>query len=1456
MGIMLEKILLTFFMLSLITSCNVTEQEALNDRAQNAAAGVDESTFSYNSTSLVAVNSTTNIDLFPLGDFNGYSFSVSPSLPNGLSLRFTNGEISGTPLENLSTTEYIITATNGVSRRTASLILTVTDEPPKTIVYPSSTLSFNLYDSSISYRPALTGGAPSNIIEETTLPTGLVVNPLTGEISGTPLQKGSGRYEIVASNAAGSISTFINLIVRDATPVSLSYNNLAQDIDVGSPLTTMSPTIFPDPLEEIYSISPALPSGLSLNPITGEISGTPSDTTGIRSYTVTATTDSGSTSANISLNVQSPPTDVQYDASLTPQQIQTGVSITPIKLSNYSGGTPVSYSCTNCPAGLTINSSTGTISGATTDNGAITTATVTATHNATNVSGVTTPRTLTSSPITFNIVDDYPDSLGYQTSYQIYQDTPIGAGSIAPSPVNGQPDSYSISISPLNAAIPGLSFNPANGEISGTATSAVSPVTLTITSNNTDQTGSATGIQVDQTITINVGVLPPAMIGYNSGGAPSFYDPANDVYEFVDGVYQTMNPCFSDLVPASDCVGGVPTSYFITPALPKGISLNPATGEISGSPNEISPLKYYTIRGENSAGSFSQTIAISTDSKVAPQSLSYNDLDCTDVTPGDNILTMTLGTSVAEEPCYSGSQGVFSISPPLPEGINLNTSTGNITGIPLTSNNVGINDSYTVTITNGLGSVSSNITINIGDIKAPSGLTYVGLSNTSTIELTDGDILSSSNVIRSSDYETNPSLGGFISTYSLSAPGFTFASDIYSLGSMSFNRLTGEMSGTAQITNPNNITPEGIEIQVTPTNRLSDGTTGIGPDATFTLIVNEVPPQVTYSQDAFSANEVLIEGGIATTLTPTNSGGNIATLEGGNGNPIIPYEGCTFDLISSKNSSSFDLNTSPLSFNSATCEISYDASACFLDGDTINYTIEAKNSGTGLTTGTQTELTVNLYDKPNFTVNPDTNFPSDKIIVLDGSASSSSYTPTTQTCHEGDFTLTNESDLPVPYSFNSLTGTISSNQESMLARLDFTLEATEDNSGFNYSVREDIQVQSNYIETRPGVDSNHLFEAKSFDFNNDGLQDIFLRSKRCDDELCSVTEDGKLAIFVQDPSNPGLLFGTGSTLTTLSDEKARAAEGVKYAATKAGIIYVNNAGNRIHAQSTTNTEIGQATYLAVDSAGSKQFIVPAQSDIVSKIGVISENAGGNGINLYQFDITGSDLSTIAASSTSLVGALSGVTLNLEKVSYSDMSNSGINSAFIGYLEGTDRRICILPYNGSDFSSTCISTLEIPNDGEIKDIKFADVTGDDLDDLVVLSNDGAENRVYIYENRNSILTGLYSLSDDINLANQSQFVSFDLADLNGDGQIDIISNDLDSGSGNIDGQSIYYHSGSTTNYFTTSNSSQFAGTLNYSKFSGNTNDVQIFSNGSDKFVLNCQVDNSTENLSSCGIIGKF
>ena len=54
-----------------------------------------------------------------------------------------------------------------------------------------------------------------------------------------------------------------------------------------------------------YAILPALPAGLTLNPVTGVISGTPSEVTPAASYSVTATNTGGSTSTLLSITVVS-----------------------------------------------------------------------------------------------------------------------------------------------------------------------------------------------------------------------------------------------------------------------------------------------------------------------------------------------------------------------------------------------------------------------------------------------------------------------------------------------------------------------------------------------------------------------------------------------------------------------------------------------------------------------------------------------------------------------------------------------------------------------------------------------------------------------------------------------------------------------------------------------------------------------------------------------------------------------------------------------------------------------------------------------------------------------------------------------------------------------------------------------------------------------------------------------
>lgn len=85
-----------------------------------------------------------------------------------------------------------------------------------------------------------------------------------------------------------------------AAPTALSYTP-SNVYTKNTAITPLSPTVTGQGIT--YSVSPALPTGLSLNTSTGIISGTPSATTGLATYTVTATNTGGSTTFGVVITV-------------------------------------------------------------------------------------------------------------------------------------------------------------------------------------------------------------------------------------------------------------------------------------------------------------------------------------------------------------------------------------------------------------------------------------------------------------------------------------------------------------------------------------------------------------------------------------------------------------------------------------------------------------------------------------------------------------------------------------------------------------------------------------------------------------------------------------------------------------------------------------------------------------------------------------------------------------------------------------------------------------------------------------------------------------------------------------------------------------------------------------------------------------------------------------------------
>ena len=153
------------------------------------------------------------------------------------------------------------------------------------------------------------------------------------------------------------------------------------------------------------------------------------------------------------------------------------------------------------------------------------------------------------------------------------------------------------------------------------------------------------------------------------------------------------------------------TSYSVAPALPAGLALNTGTGAITGTPTAVTAAASYTVTATNSGGSTTVGVTI-TVNDVAPSGLTYS----------ANPAVYTTGTAIAANTPSNGGGTVtsYSVSPALPAGLGLNTTTGVISGTPTA---ITATASYTVTATNTGGSTTVGVTITVNDV-APSALTY------------------------------------------------------------------------------------------------------------------------------------------------------------------------------------------------------------------------------------------------------------------------------------------------------------------------------------------------------------------------------------------------------------------------------------------------------------------------------------------------------------------------------------------------------------------------------------------------------------------------------------------------------------------------------------------------------------------------------------------------------------
>lgn len=381
-----------------------------------------------------------------------YSWAGS-GLPAGLSIDPGTGELSGTPTV-FGPFSITVTVTD-VAGASVSRILSLTLHQEPTIgagTLPDWTVDRAYPNTQIN----ASGGNGTYTFTSTALPSGLSLGTSSGIISGTPTAAGTTNFTVTIQDSLGGTATQDYSITINAAPNITTASLPSWTVDIPYPSTTMSNT---GGTPGISWTGTGLPAGLSIDPSTGEISGTPT-ATGPSSVTITVTDSAGATDASTySLTINSPPTFTA--TSLPDGEENLAYDATPTT----SGGTsPFTWSASGLPAGLSIDPGTGVISGTPSVAG-VSTVDVTLTDAA----GSTTNSSLS--------LTVHPQlTLGSKSDCQVQTDpTPITDFSLT---ANGGQGAYAWSATGLPA---GLSIDPPTGVISGTTSDTLTSVTVTVT---------------------------------------------------------------------------------------------------------------------------------------------------------------------------------------------------------------------------------------------------------------------------------------------------------------------------------------------------------------------------------------------------------------------------------------------------------------------------------------------------------------------------------------------------------------------------------------------------------------------------------------------------------------------------------------------------------------------------------------------------------------------------------------------------------------------------------------------------------------------------------------------------------------------------------------------------------------------------------------------------------------
>lgn len=588
-----------------------------------------------------------------------YAFAItSGALPQGLTL--TGNAIAGTPTLT-GTFNFTATAIDSLGF-TGSRAYTVTVAAPTIAVAPT-TLPAPTVGVPYSQGLSASGGTPAYgfAITAGALPSGLTM--AGGTISGTPTAAGTFNLTVTATDSLGFTGSRTYAITVGAPTVTLTPTTLPAGQVGQNYATTVTASGGTSPYT--FSSTGVLPAGLTLSPSTGALSGQLT-TPGTYVFTVTAVDHSTGAGAPFSgqrtytVNVTAP--TITLSPATLPVPLIGAAYAQTITATGGSGSYGYAVTSGALPAGLTL-SPAGALSGTPTAAGAFN-----ATVTATDTFGSTGSQAY-SFAIAAPTISVTPGTLA---------NAHVGQAFTASFTATGGTPTYTFT--ETGALPPGLTF-ASNGTVSGTPTQAGSfPIAVRATD-------STTGIGAPFSTTINTTLTVDA--------DPLILLPAGPALTATYGAASS--------VAFTSSGGSAPRTLSETGALPAGMTFDPSSGLLSGTPTVT--------------GSFPFTVSV-TDGSAVPVTVSHAyTLTIAAVTVGITPATLPDGiVASAYSATLTGTGGVpaytFVVSTgTLPQGLTLSAG-GVLAGTPTHDGPA----SFTVKATDAHGMTGTQAyTVTIGD---------------------------------------------------------------------------------------------------------------------------------------------------------------------------------------------------------------------------------------------------------------------------------------------------------------------------------------------------------------------------------------------------------------------------------------------------------------------------------------------------------------------------------------------------------------------------------------------------------------------------------------------------------------------------------------------------------------------------------------------------------------------